>query len=894
MSLGHINAILDRLEAFLRSQDGKTLSNGQRAVLFGLLVQPNFKYEQLAAELKKLGLGSYQPQTLRNDAYNVFKRLTGAFGFEVKKKNLQRSVLAWHQEQGSSVKTDQVSMNSAPTMKTPGNLLQLDCWQDDLAYLTQQVQDGRRVVGISGPPLIGKTYFAYALCDRLQPLFESPPIWCTASQVKTPEALYQTVMERLGNAPRQGPAIPALTDLFRSRRLLLVVDDTEALYQPRQLAGRFEPSVQDYDHWLRQLPEVPVLQGCLLWVGRESPICFEYPRGVLVLHRMGKLQDQDAQALLSTWNTPLDSPEERASVLQFCGENPAWLLMAVTRAQQLHQGTMAAFLANPFLPETVMETLNQTLDRLSPAERVLLIWLMVYPLPPDQWSYGHIPDLSVEEQQAALLSLQGRGLIHQESPTACYCVDPPLLCYGLARQIVTGAEAELTMGDLQELTQYPILHTGASADRQAWQRQHLLEPIAQRLQRRYGFRHEQLTCFQECLQGVRSLPLPQQGYAAGNLMNLALALTLPLDELDFDGLEIHHADLRPLGRSPFNLAHCTLHQALLPTNLSDRLVAALSPDGTLLAAGDPQGHLLCWWREDTTVKLHRVWQAASSIDALLCPDPDTVLLIAHQTLYSWWMDSEPQPQPIINLPEFASCLAHSSLGHIAVGLSNGQILLWEGSLHPVRTLDLHRSEVCSIAFSPDGLRLASLDRDNRLVLWDLASESEPSSGQEIPTHSALCLAVGWDHDTLLRADVSPYRIRLWSGEKDFREQAIADPWMTTLQFSADGRHLIGRTDGDRVIHWAWQSESLVTLSQGAIVPGNLAISNQGQWLLVTTPTQIHLMDRFQRERIWQAESNPGDWSLVKFDQVSGLSSPEITLLHSLGVQQSNAPAEIDS
>ena len=216
--------ICDWVEQALLRQDGKSLPNAQRAVLYGLLTQPNSSYEELATDLEALGLGRYTPRTLKNDASNLFKRLSDAVGSKVKKNSLQRAVRGWHQKQQELASLRPEVRTAGVELQPSGSFLNLDCWQEDLAQLVRRVQEGRRVLGISGAPRIGKTFFVYALCDRLQPLFEAPPIWCSAPHVSTPAALYKAAMRQLGEVPSREPAIPALMELFRSRRLLFVMD----------------------------------------------------------------------------------------------------------------------------------------------------------------------------------------------------------------------------------------------------------------------------------------------------------------------------------------------------------------------------------------------------------------------------------------------------------------------------------------------------------------------------------------------------------------------------------------------------------------------------------------------------------------------------------------------
>ena len=82
------------------------------------------------------------------------------------------------------------------------------------------------------------------------------------------------------------------------------------------------------------------------------------------------------------------------------------------------------------------------------------------------------------------------------------------------------------------------------------------------------------------LDAVRAQSDPSYGLAVGNLLNVAVALQVPLSELNLSGLAISHADLWSARLQGVNLSGCQLINSVLPTTLHGVLTAALSPDGT--------------------------------------------------------------------------------------------------------------------------------------------------------------------------------------------------------------------------------------------------------------------------------------------------------------------------
>ncbi len=66
---------------------------------------------------------------------------------------------------------------------------------------------------------------------------------------------------------------------------------------------------------------------------------------------------------------------------------------------------------------------------------------------------------------------------------------------------------------------------------------------------------------------------------------------------------------------------------------------------------------------------------------------------------------------------------------IALGSDMGAVLLDAVTGRVVAVLNGHRGDVCSVAFSPDGQRLATGGRDTTIVVWDVAKAIEATNGR---------------------------------------------------------------------------------------------------------------------------------------------------------------------
>ncbi|NEQ98707.1 MAG: hypothetical protein F6K30_18640 [Cyanothece sp. SIO2G6] len=901
-----IEALLDDLTRHLKAMGDKELPNSQRAVLYACLSLRNPSYEAMADHLREQGYGSYRPRTLKEAGHQVFKRLPNTFGEEkVKKANCHQKLLAWHRQHQSLRSKNSVGAEaSLHPMSPSGNWLKFAGWEDDLARVAGAIASGQRVVYIGGSARIGKTYFTQALVEQLRADFEAV-IGCQAMDVPTIGSLYQYVAHRLPpecsvtesiHPILTDPSISALVDLLQFHRILLVLDHTEALYCSHQLAGQFRRESTGYDSWLKRLLELPTCQGGLLWVGREPPARFDSQYGILAWHQVQGLNTNDAAVLLDKRELSLDAVTNWTELVTFCGGNPAWLLMQAALMRRSHTTSARPFLTHPALHPNATELLQANLMELSCIERVLLGWLLSTPLSFQQVRQLDSPDISPSAWESALTSLDRRSLVQLDS-NQHYRIFPPLLEYVLAADIVNGVIAELTAdlshNNLNNLRQYPLFHGTAPAQRQFWQRQNLLSPIATGFQRQHGFRQEQLDRLEQLLAHLRQYPVERQGYAVGNLLNLAIALSLPLETLTFSRFSIRHGDLRAAQLTHTNFDCCWFQHTLLPLNLQGTLVADMTADGNAIAIGDGTGALFHWQRTGTSLRLCAYERLTDPIDALSFQDQQTLMVISQQKLYQWWLDDEhSSPEPLMDLPAPVNTIAHSLSGHTALGLTNGQIVLWSDIGDQATPLNAHATGVYHLAFSPEGHTLASIGMNNQGLVWNLGIVGQtPEPETTLAPSLNMCLALSWENGSALRAESRHSRLLLRSGTTAIQEQVmgqhssnqrIAAGELIALRFSRDGHYLAGSNtgagEGGQLFCWDWHNSTLHTMNQLDGYAQVLAISNDGRWLLIRQNHAIQLVDLPQQMLVWQAASSTVDLSSLSLEDVQGLNPAEQKLM----------------
>jgi WD40 repeat protein len=245
------------------------------------------------------------------------------------------------------------------------------------------------------------------------------------------------------------------------------------------------------------------------------------------------------------------------------------------------------------------------------------------------------------------------------------------------------------------------------------------------------------------------------------------------------------------------------------------LSVAFGPDGKRIASGG--------W--DTTV---RVWntatgQEASTLERYTSHVSDLAFTPDGQQLASGGGDSMKKVVKLwdattgrearsLNLTGVVASVAFGPDGNrVAFGRFNGTVALWDAKTgREVLTLEGHREPVRSVAFSPDGKQLASASRDHTIRVWYAAT------GQNVQTldhsDSILCVALRADSPQLASASSNGI-VRVWEipTGKLVRTLKGHSREVRCVTFSADGRWLATASDDRTVRVWnvASGQESLV-------------------------------------------------------------------------------------
>ena len=598
---------------------------------------------------------------------------------------------------------------------------------------------------------------------------------------------------------------------LREQRVLLVLDNLEALLEAGEAKGRLRPGYEGYARLLQAVAQRGHQSGLLL-TSREKPAvlrALESRQTTVRSLRLGGLEAAACEQLLVSHEL-LGSPEERARLIALYEGNPLALNIVAQTIADLFGGQISPFLsANTAIFGGIAELLGEQWSRLSPLEQSLLFWLAILrePVTLQELQAGLVAKLSPGQLLEAVDGLRRRSLIEQGQHAGSFTLQSVVLEY-VTDRLVSTASQEIVQGQLSLLREHGLSQARAKDYVRQTQERLLLVPVLASLQRvgqsQAGVKGQ--LC--ELLDEVRELAEAVQGYSPANLVTLLRLLRGNLRGLNLSHLSLRGLYLQGVELQDANLAFALLRECLLTQSFDAITAVAISKSGQYWAAAGQRGEVRLWREEGQT--LHLVWQAHRHNVWALAFSPDERTLASGSgdgSLKLWDVESgallwsDWRTQTIV-------CLAFSPEGDLlASGGDDATLRLWDPKLGvPLQELP-HPGSVASLAWSPDGRRLASGDVAGTIRLWELRKTRPATCVQTLSGHTNWVQALAFSPNGSVLASASFDRtVKLWEVESASVRQTLAGHTSMVMDatWSPNGR-ILASCGLDQTI-WLWDVE----------------------------------------------------------------------------------------
>lgn len=684
-----------------------------------------------------------------------------------------------------------------------------------------------QVITIWGMGGMGKTALTAAIAEAVASYYDVV-LWYSSLNASTLDELLRNWLVTLGagdlyELPEGTDAqLAQLLQHLRTQRCLLILDNLESILDTNH-AGVIHADFADYAQLFQQVIETQH-KSCLLLTSREKlQVIVEREEDYAWIHslQLDGLDVNAAQILLTERNLALHTTQTTTLVERYSG-NPLALKLVAETIHELFGGKIDHFLASKAIFfDDIRAVLEEQFHRLPTIEQDILLWFaverepislatLVANLSPNQPSHQVLQAVRAL-QRRSLLSLAGYHVVGKlptamATPEDANFVLPNVLMEYLVDHLVNAVCQEIAEGTLHHLHTHALMQAQAKEYVGQSQLRLMMLPIAHYLEKRFG-RDGVRKKIYTLLSDMGKMPIPPRSYAAGNLLNLLIAMDIELNGLDLSGLAVWQADLRHANLANVNFAGTDLNRSRFADAFAILFCVAASPDGKLIAAGGSNGEIRLWDAESGNLRYVYRGHRGPVRSIAFSPNGKMLASGGADHLVRLWSAEEIAISEFSELAQTgfrsASPLAtFQTSPHSPSNGSHEDLDLQESPTAFGRILRGHTARVTSVAFHPTGTMLASASVDQTVRLWDVMSGETRAVLHE---HEQPVWAIRFspDGNTFASADGAGM-IYLWDSQRAELQQVLGGGHVAlvrSIAFDPKGRWLASAGHDCRLIVW---------------------------------------------------------------------------------------------
>lgn len=279
-----------------------------------------------------------------------------------------------------------------------------------------------------------------------------------------------------------------------------------------------------------------------------------------------------------------------------------------------------------------------------------------------------------------------------------------------------------------------------------------------------------------------------------------------------------------------------------------------SAKGNLLVSSAEDNSIKLWDPiRGSEVKMAKNYCRGYAMPVAISPDEKKLAFVDDYAIHIWDIE---KGEVVRNLGERVIVQAldfHPLESSLAIGTSNGKIILWNFEKQVKRELYGHRMNINSLKYRPDGKQLAVGDRDNYVRLWNLDSANGAVNSKEllIPkprefyTSGVAEVVYTTDGKQLFAGLANDHMVKVWDVETGKEIKSLSIPLFVKDMLTSDTLTSISvHPQGRRVVIGSWKGcvqvfPDILTLNQLEQILGG----QKGNGFDVGQAFLLHVLDK---------------------------------------------------